>query len=248
MSGLKRFSRRSHRWVGLICCAFLLIISLTALALNHRDLWLAWDLQGDVNTAFSLTQAVTWAVDPFTPQHIVASSDKQLFESFDNGKKWQEVKLFVPAEHVIGIAYSPVTPETLWVALKNIGVFYSEDNGIIWEEVTTLPPDPVAGETLEAIRVGANNQLYVKTGLGLYTSSARHLSPEPDWQSQKVQAAAAKLDWQTLVWKLHTGQFFGSWGIYLYDGVALSTIFLSLTGLVLFRRQKKKRRVEKRLS
>jgi hypothetical protein len=236
--------RKSHRWIGIVTCVFLLVVSLTAIALSHRNLWLAWTLPSvaDLNTPteaarFQLSEANAWATDPFVTGHLMASSDKQLFESFDQGRTWQEVKLFIPAEHIIAIAYSPTTPEKLWVALRDIGVFYSEDNGIIWEEVVDLPPDPVAGERLAQLRVGHADDLYVQTALGIYYLS----SATQKWQSFVSTQAASKLDLQTLIWELHTGKFFGTWGVYLYDGVSIALIFLSLSGLVLARRKAPKR-------
>lgn len=236
--------RKSHRWIGVVACVFLLVVSFTAIALNHRNLWLAWTLPSaaELSTSaspvhFQLSEAKAWAADPFLTGHLMASSDKQLFESFDQGKTWQEVKLFIPAEHVIAIAYSPTTPEKLWVALRDIGVFFSEDNGIIWEEMVDLPPDPVAGERLKQLSVGHADDVYVQTALGLYYLP----SASQQWQSFVGAQAASKLDIQTLIWELHTGKFFGAWGVYLYDGVSIALIFLSLSGLVLARRKHFKR-------
>lgn len=227
-----------------MACVFLLVVSLTAIALNHRNLWLAWTLPSAAELnhpsaplQFQLSEAKAWAADPFLTGHLMASSEKQLFESFDQGKTWQEVKLFIPAEHVTSIVYSPQTPEKLWVALRDIGVFYSEDNGIIWEEMVDLPPDPVAGERLQHLRVGHADDLYVQTALGLYYLP----SDTRQWQSFVSPQAESKLDIQALIWELHTGKFFGAWGVYLYDGVSLSLIFLSLSGLVLARRKHPKR-------
>lgn len=238
---LRSFIRKSHRWIGIVACVFLLVVSFTAIALNHRNLWLAWTLPSvselkvsdNAPVVFQSTEAKAWAVDPFLTGHLMASSDKQLFESFDHGKTWQEVKLFIPAEHVISIAYSATTPEKLWVALRDVGIFYSEDNGIVWEELIDLPPDPVAGESLSALRVGQADDLYVQTALGLYYLSAE----TQQWQSFVSAQAESKLDIQALIWELHTGKFFGTWGVYLYDGVSLALIFLSLSGLVLARRK-----------
>lgn len=237
--------RKGHRWIGVVACVFLLVVSFTAIALNHRNLWLAWTLPSALELKASTTESVdfqsvgakAWAADPFLTGHLMASSDKQLFESFDQGVSWQEVKLFIPAEHVISIAYSPITPEKLWVALQDVGVFYSEDNGIVWEELLDLPPDPVAGERLKDLRVGHRDDVYVQTSLGLYYLS----SATQKWQSFVNAQADRKLDIQALVWELHTGKFFGVWGIYLYDGVSIALIFLSLSGLLLARRKQPKR-------
>lgn len=239
---MKRWIRKSHRWLGVVSCVFLLLVSLTALALNHRNLWLAWTLPGEGAAAasadFSLQKAKAWAADPFVQGHILASSDKHLFESFDQGQHWQELKLFIPAEHVLSIAYSPVTPEKVWVGLRDVGIFYSEDNGVIWEELSDLPFDPVAGERFVSLVAGAEDTLYIQSLMGHYV----YHSPTQRWQGFPRAQAQQKLDLQTWVWELHTGKFLGAWGVYVYDGVAVSLILLSLSGLVLSWRKKPMRK------
>lgn len=243
---MKRWLRKSHRWLGVVSCLFVMLVSLTALALNHRNLWLAWTLPGAnapaVRSHFALHTAKAWAVDPFVPGHVVASSDKQLFESFDQGQHWQELKLFIPAEHVVSIAYSTVTPEKLWVALRDVGVFFSEDNGIIWEELSDLPFDPVAGERLQALRAGAEDTLYIQSLMGHYI----YHSQKQQWQNFPRAQTQQKLDLQSWIWDLHTGKFLGAWGVYVYDALALSLIFLALSGLVLARRKKNRLQLKDR--
>lgn len=234
--------RRSHRWIGVVSCLILVVVALTAIALNHRNLWLAWTLPStkDMQAAtrqFNLDQAKAWSPDPFQAGHLMASSEKQLFESFDQGKNWQEVKLFVPAEHIVAIDYSAVNPDKLWVALRDVGIFYSEDNGIIWEEIVDLPPDPVAGEALQGLQVGANDDLYVETALGRYVYQGK----TQRWDTFQRADAQQKLDVQGVIWALHTGKFWGNVGLYLYDMVALALVFLSLSGLVLARRKRRPR-------
>ncbi len=232
---MKRWNRRLHRWIGLISCVFMLIVSGTALALNHREFWLHWDLEPEQQLHFSLQQAQTWAIDPQDAQHLLAADSHYLYESRDQGQSWEEIPLYVPAEHVVGIVFSPKTPDLLWVALRDIGVFQSDDGGFVWDEIASLPFDPVAGEKIKSLAASAES-LVVNSELGIH---AYHLAKQ-DWHSQTLAYKQQKLSWQETIWKLHTGQFFGSWGLYLYDSVALCLIFLSLSGLWMAWRPRRK--------
>ena len=142
----------------------------------------------------------------------------------------------MPAEHVNQIVFSPHQPDLLWVSLRDVGIFVSDDGGYVWEELADLPFDPVAGERVQTMRAGAESQLWVETALGIYRY-------ESSWQTVVARTSAQqRLSLQAWIWRLHTGQF-SKWGVLLYDASALALIFLSLSGLVLFRRPRRKRRL-----
>lgn len=227
---MKRLLRRWHKWVGIVSCVFMLLVSGTALALNHRGVWLK---PAGIATNFVLQDAISWAADPFVTGHLLASDSHHLWRSRNGGQSWEEVQLYVPAEQVSGIAFDPAVRDRLWVALRNAGVFVSEDGGEIWEELATLPFSPVAGEAIISLVAGPQ-ELQVRSSQGLYTYAAAAQT----WRQQRLSGASSRLSTQDLIWQLHTGQFFGSWGVYLYDLVALSLIALSLSGLALGLRRK----------
>lgn len=228
---MRRGLRRAHKWIGVLACLFTLIVSVTAIALNHRDLWVR-GVQADAD--FNALKAQAQALDPFNAQHALASDAHHLYESWDGGQSWQELKLYIPAEDVNNIVFSPQEPDLLWVSLRDVGLFSSDDGGYVWEELSDLPFDPVAGESIQKLSVGQDNALFVQTIVGQY------LYRESQWSTIQ-QAQAGGLSLQEWVWRLHTGRF-GSWGILLYDAVALSLIFLTLTGLVLSVRPRRKTR------
>ncbi|MGV3525139.1 MAG: PepSY domain-containing protein [Candidatus Sericytochromatia bacterium] len=227
---MKRLLRRWHKWVGMVSCVFMLLVSGTALALNHRSLWLK---PAGSATGFALQDALSWAADPFVNGHLLASDNHHLWRSRNGGQNWEEVQLYVPAEQVSGIAFDPAMRDRVWVALRNAGVFVSEDGGEIWEELETLPFSPVAGEAIVSLVAGPQ-ELQVRSSQGLYTYAA----VSQTWRQQRLKGASHRLSAQDLIWQLHTGQVFGSWGVYLYDLVAFSLILLSLSGLALGLRRK----------
>lgn len=243
----RRLTHGLHRWVGIVSCLFMLLVSGTALALNHSDLWKPFFLKPVSTAQFGLGQARNLAADPHKSGHLWATDTKALYTSPDNGQHWQEIKLYVPVEKAVGLALGPEKGQ-IWVALREVGVFYSEDGGEIWEELTQLPFNPVSGEVIEKMWVGAGPQLHLQTEFAWYSVNFRGKSPtDPlqkfSWQRISLQEGQGqtRLEIQDLIWRLHTGRFAGPWGILLYDAVALSLIFLSLSGLWLSRRPKRKR-------
>jgi len=249
----RRLTHNLHRWVGILSCLFMLVVAITALALNHSELWRPFFLKPVTASGFSLGQAQIIASDPHTQGHLLAADTRALFESRDYGNSWKELKLYLPAEKVVGLVLGP-KPGQVWLALREVGVFYSEDGGEVWEEMGKLPFNPVAGEYIQKMWVGAGPSLYLKTDLAQYyatstTSSNAASNAEIElgnWQKMSLVQGQGKnvLDFHDLIWRLHTGRFGGSWGILLYDAVALSLIFLSFSGLWLSRRPKRKKQAE----
>ncbi|MGE3725585.1 MAG: PepSY domain-containing protein [Candidatus Sericytochromatia bacterium] len=238
----RRLAHGLHRWVGIFSCLFMLLVAGTALALNHSDLWKPFFLTPVTATGFSLGQAQILASDPHIKGHLLAADAKALFESRDFGKTWKELKLYLPAEKAVGLVLGPKQGQ-VWLALREVGVFYSEDGGEIWEEIGPLPFNPVAGEYIQKMWVGAGPTLHLKTELAMYTASTGEAAGLGPWQKMPLVQGQGRqaLDVHDLIWRLHSGRFGGSWGILLYDAVALSLIFLSLSGLWLSRRPRRKK-------
>lgn len=228
--------RSWHKWVGLCASLFLLLVAVTAIALNHRSWWLPLTLkQSASQQAFTLAQAEVWAADPFVAGHYLGADAHHLYESRDAGQHWQELKLYVPAEHVVGICFSARTQDLLWVALQDVGIYASDDGGYVWEELSDLPFDPVAGERIRALAGGAQETLFVQTSLAWYRYRASDsATAKAGWQSlTSTEGRGQSLQLQDWIWRLHTGKFWGSAGVWLYDLLALAVIWLAISGIQL---------------
>lgn len=226
-----------HRWLGILSSLFVCLVALTAIALNRVDLWRGWFMQAQSQPAFSVARARQLAADPHDPQHLLAADPQALYQSFDGGQRWQELKLYVPAEKVTGIGFDPVQAGAVWVALRDAGLFFSDDGGEIWEEDFSLPFEPIKGEAIESLLVSQGPTLSLRTALGWYRKDAAG-----DWaQTPLVDQPQTVLSLHDWIWRLHTGRFAGFWGPLLYDVIALSLIVLALTGLRLSWRPRRKR-------
>lgn len=233
----RRLLRNLHKWIGIVSCLFMLLVSATAIALNHADLWRPYFLHASTQAGFDLAHAKYLVADPHQSSHLLASNDKALYQSQDGGRSWTELKLFVPAEKIAGIAFHPARPQFFWVALREVGIYLSDDGGELWEELVDLPFNPVEGEYIQQLTVAQGPTLKVKTELGLYT-----YGPDGKWVKQNLSSGNRRqwLSVHDLIWQLHTGRFFGNWGIWLYDLISISLIVLSISGLLLARRPRKK--------
>lgn len=215
-------NRLIHKWLGLFSLVFVLIVSITAITLNHKDLI----YKNKSNDSFSLASAQIISSDPFDKNHIIASDMKKLYDSKDLGKTWTELKLFVPAEKVNNIIFDSSMKDKFFISLKEAGVYVTEDLGEVWDELS-LPFAPNEGEYIESLSL-SNNNLFIKTKFGFYSYD----QDSEKWFTQKFDINKEQvLNIHELVYNLHTGKFFGEYGIYLYDLVSISLILLSITGI-----------------
>ncbi len=214
-----------HRWLGLLAGLMILIAASTAIGLNHQD----WFRRQPVTQDGPFAKYVlSTAVDPPDAQRILLGTNDGFFRSLDGGKTWEEVVLPVPAEQVGAIQFDPSQPGRVYVAFREIGLFRSDDHGDIWEEVT-LPFYPPEGIHLAGLGLDAQGKVTLATTAGLYRET------ESSWQSvggapPKPKASRAV----QLIYDLHDGRFWGTFGVPITDTVSVALIVLVLSGYFLF--------------
>lgn len=214
-----------HRWLGLVAGLLILVAAFTAIGLNHQDWFRKQPVAGQ--GPFS-KYVLSTAVDPHEPARILVGTNDGFFRSLDGGKTWEDIVLPVPAEQVGAIQFDPARPGRVFVAFREIGVFRSDDHGDIWEEVS-LPFYPPEGIHLAGLSIGAEGRLTLATTAGLYREG-------PDgWNSIGGAPPAPKAN-QTLqlIYDLHDGRFWGTYGVPITDAVSGALIVLVLSGYVLF--------------
>lgn len=225
---MKRNWRIFHKYVGLLSCIFILIVSSTAIALNHHELY---STIHKVQKDFNPIDLKHIAIDPFDKKHLVASDEnKALFQSKNMGISWQKMEMFVPTEKVNSIEFDPFQKDKIFVTLKEAGLYVSEDSGDVWEEIK-LPFFPNEGENIDNISISKNN-IIIKTRFGLYNFDTL----TNKWGKHLFMVELNKnktLNLEETIYNLHTGKFFNDYGIYLYDIISLCLVFLSMSGIYL---------------
>ena len=131
----------------------------------------------------------------------------------------------------------PDNPDHIYVVLEDLGLIRSTDGGIVWEQVGLGFMPLAEGVRLQRIGIGSTQNLNLWTSGGLLTSS----NGGKTWASV-AQSTEPGRDLYTIIHQIHTGYFFADWFVYLYDIAAWGLIGLSISGLVIWWRTRKRRR------
>ncbi len=220
-----------HRWLGLVAGLMILIAAGTAIGLNHQD----WLKRPSAKTAASSPfqkYVLSTAVDPTEPNRVLVGTNDGLFRSLDSGKTWEEAVLPVPAEQVGTIQFDPRERGVVYVTLRSIGVFRSTDHGDIWEELT-LPFYPPEGTQVTGLSIAGDGGLLMATTEGLFRKPAGSDTWQLEGKSAAPRAESGNRALQ-LVYDLHDGRFWGTYGVPITDSVSVALIVLVLTGYILF--------------
>lgn len=230
-----------HRWVGLVVGAMIVIAAGTAIALNHQDLLMKPEHAAAAKSPFD-RYMLSLQVDPKDAKHLLAGTSDGLFRSHDGGKTWEDAVLPVPAEQVVALKADPAHPGVVYAALRTTGVYRSDDGGDVWEEVS-LPFEASSAASVQSLDVTAAGLVVLGSG-GLYRQHGE------TWD--RVDRPAAEVPTATkrtlqLVYDLHDGHAYGSWGYLVTDAVSAALIGLVVSGyLVFFLRFFKVRRARRR--
>lgn len=228
-----------HRWLGLIAGLLILVAASTAIGLNHQDWFRRAPAAGE--GPFS-KYVLSTAVDPADPQRILVGTNDGFFRSPDAGTSWEEIVLPVPAEQVGAVQFDPSRPGRVYAAFREIGVFRSDDHGDIWEEIS-LPFYPPEGIHIAGLSVDGQGNLTLATPMGLYRQTT------DGWQGLGSAKPAPKANATVqLIYDLHDGRFWGSYGVPITDGVSISLIMLVLSGYFLFFGREIRRRMARKKS
>lgn len=218
-----------HRWLGLVAGLMILVAAGTAIGLNHQDLLLRPVKAQAAKSPYERYMLSAYT-SPEDPQRVLVGTSDGLFRSLDGGKTWEDAVLSVPAEQVVALVADPAHPGTVYAAFRAIGVYRSTDGGDLWEDVS-LPFSPAEGPTIQGLAVAGDGSLLVATPKGLYRQTGAHWATVPAPVVQQRDDARKGVQ---LIYDLHDGKFWGTWGVPITDAVSAALIVLVLTGYLLF--------------
>lgn len=236
--------RRLHRSIGAAAALFVLFMVLSGIVINHSN-GLGLDRK-HVSQPFLLD----W--------YGLGAPDRLI--SFDCGDTWLSFagsQLYLDEKPVaaIGKGVGAVSAGGLLIAAGSDELVLLDPDGNVVERLpwTSVDPAPIL-----SIGLAADGGVLVRSG-GRVWSADRELL---DWQAH--DAAPADTRWATpaapggelraaiarsyrgqgpsfeqLLLDLHSGRFFGPAGIVVYDLLALGLAFLSISGLVLWWRNRR---------
>lgn len=215
--------RQGHRWVGGLAALILLVAAVSGFLLQHPS-WL-----GPVPNP---TLAV--AADPAVPGRLLRGTHWGVEESRDGGRTWREIEMLAPPTDVVRIVFAPDDPRAVY-ALGRDALVFSGDGGRIWREVAVTAAGLEPGASFLDLGVAPGNSLQLLTAGGLAGSSDGGRT----WEWRSFANVAQGRDWRRIVHDLHTGQILGSAGRRITEIGAVALLFITVTGLVLLRRNGK---------
>jgi len=246
-------SRKLHKWIGLIITLPLVWITITGVILNHT---VDWKL--DQKKIESQWLKDHYGMAPTgEPMACIISANEASYQIVE----WDGVIYFnsSPIEaqlegRLVGVLHKEGSTISI---VTEYNVLQLDEKGNLIEKLDelSLPELPITAVAQQG------TSLYLKNSSGWHTPdaewlemSAVHGADAPlasialstienqtvkdqlkqNWSRSELPASRVILD-------LHSGRFFGSIGKYLYDLVAICTILLSITGIVLFFRRPRRR-------
>lgn len=236
--------RRFHRWLGVTLALFILLLSITGIALNHSD---GWNL--DSNFVSS-----NWLLDAYGVRAPAVSA------SFTHGNRRATLlgkRLYLDEQEIVDDAESltgiVVLDELILVATRDRAFVLTVDGELV-EQMDLSAVLPGAIE-----RIGNTGSFAAVISEGTVFLSDADISgfepgtdiPDIAWaQSSAVPDALLTalqghyrgrgLSIERVIADVHSGRIVTLTGPYLMDAVAILLIILSITGVVMWLRPRRK--------
>ena len=247
------FSKSLKRWhgrMGVIAASFVLLLSITGLCLNHVSSW-GFDTKAlqspSLLALYGMAEVGTVVSYPLTDAYISESNGQLFYHTKDIGH--------CDGSLAGAVALSSKTAPLMVVACGQELLLFSPTFQLI-EKVGAA-----FGLPLEVQRIGlVDNELLVDTSSGLFFAdlhtltwtaieegemprssqwSESALTPETLKQELAKSIDREDITYERLLLDIHSGRIFGEWGTYLVDAMALLFMLLAISGLILWRKDRK---------
>ncbi|GGQ25564.1 PepSY-associated TM helix domain-containing protein [Shewanella litoralis] len=235
-----RVLRPWHRRLGLASALFILLLTLTGVAINHSD-----DLGLDKT---GVTQA--WLLDYYgiaAPKHVAQFGQTSSALYITDNLLWQNQQMILEAADTL---ISATFASNMIVAIDAQQLYLFDKQGQLQEtqgSSTGLPADLLGLAVVD-------NRVWLNTANGIYQADEQLI----DWQLASLpngfnpwvsanneidkaiinRARSANLSWQRVMLDLHSGRLFGHLTIWLWDLFALALLMVSLSGFWIWLKQK----------
>jgi len=117
-------------------------------------------------------------IAPSDPDVIYTGGEGFIYRTTNGGENWSSVTGNLPDLYITDIEVSPDNPLKVWVTCSGYQdgnkVFYSEDGGVIWTNISqNLPNVPV---NCISYQLGTDDGIYIGTDIGVYYKTADQFS------------------------------------------------------------------------
>ncbi len=240
-----------HGRMGVLAAAFVLLLAVTGLCLNHVS---SWGLDTQALRSPTLLSLYGMA----ETGEVVSYPLDETYISESNGQLFHQAKEIGRCEgSLVGaLASSSKTAPPIIVACGQELLLFSSTFQLI-EKIGVAFGLPVAVQRIGLV----DNALLVDSSRGLFFADLNTLSwtavekgdislssqwsettPTPEILSQELSESIDRenITYERLLLDIHSGRIFGEWGIYLMDAMALLFMVLAISGLVLWSNGRKR--------
>jgi len=227
------FLHRWHRRIGVVSALLVILLATTGVALNHTG-----GLRLD--QYFPQNSLLLWPYDSvIAPMQGFDSSHGALLSS-QGWLVYNEQRL-TPCEQLLSATQNPdfilIACRQSWHLLSSqlqlIESFNPELLGFNSDSGPAVSVEPVlgvAGETL-AVKDGRSWRVFNPDYLMLENEISGSVKTQPLSQFPAVNSS---ISLQRIVLDIHSGRWFGRWGVWMMDMAAIVLILLSISGLWLW--------------
>lgn len=239
-----------HRWIGLLAATFVIVLSITGLALNHTE-----SLSLD-DTHVQSPALLDW-------YGIQAPDDVITFTAGPLTASALGKQIFIDTNPVANIE----PPLVGAVGFGDLVVIAVSDRLLLFthagELVELLGSAAGIPQGIRSLGTVAGRQLVLRTDEGDYSTDSELLAwrrtdrVEADWSTPvtpppgliaSLQAIyrGSGLPLERVILDLHSGRILGEWGVYLMDGAAIVFVLLAASGIWLWGRRRASARAHRR--
>ncbi|MEW5009918.1 MAG: PepSY-associated TM helix domain-containing protein [Cycloclasticus sp.] len=234
-----------HRYAGIFAAIFVILISISGIALNHTD-QLKLKKHYLSNSALLERYSVRSPSNSrrfHTAQHSISQADQLLF--IDQVEPFAIDSPLIGAVEHAGFLFVGLSDRLL---LFNAEAQWLETIGSLDGVPNNISRIGISADTHLVLMAGRQHYRLnddfgldkSNTTLGLEWSSADTISPAEKNQLEQ-QYRANIINLETLLLDLHSGRFFGSYGSLIFDLIGIALLFLSTSGLIIWFQQRPKK-------
>lgn len=239
-----------HRYIGLAAAAFVILLSVTGLALNHTE-----ELGLD-STHVKSALLLDW-YGVHAPEHMTSyQAGPHTITATGNHLYWNATELTGLQGPLIGAL---VYTDLVIVAVPGKLLLFSLEGELV-EQLDGAAGVPAG---MQAIGITPDSGLAIQAAHGYYRTSAEFLkwqetqSLDASWASATEASEDLSMALQTayrgtglslerVMLDLHSGRILGNAGVYLVDAAAILFLLLAMSGVWLWTRRRRSARAHQR--
>lgn len=234
---------RQHRWSSLTVSFFLVMFCVSGILLNHRELLRDYEIDRSLLPPFYRYDAwngglMRGTVRLSDGERVAIYGSGGIFLTDTTGSTFADYNRGLPLPaHYRNIRAMAVTADSTLYALSTTGLYRQVQPDTAWHSVDV----PTAGDETFSDMIACSDSLIVLTRSRVYVSAA----PGELFEAITLAPPAGKMPGETLfrrIWDFHSGQMFGAAGILAADLIAITIIFLCVSGIAIWLMKRSKTR------